>query len=283
MKVKFWGTAAAEGIPSVFCACPVCKEAREKGGKYQRARAQVMIDDELLVDFNADTYMNSLRWGYDLSKLEHVLITHNHTDHFYPQELFNRQNEFCYDMAHETINWYGSPWVMEKYFLEMQGGQFLIEQNRVALNKLYPYKKYKIGSFEVIPLPATHSGGAYVYLISKADKTVFYCNDCGTMSDEVFEWLENSGVKLDLVIYDCTHAMRDTYNEDGGKYRSHMGQPNNIYTRTRLAKAGLYKSGTIDVETHFSHNGRSVGYGDFEPLAKKAGFICAYDGMELDI
>ena len=89
MKLHYWGTAAAEGIPSVYCACDVCREAREKGGRYVRARSQVMFDDELLVDMGADTYQNSLKWGYDLSKLTDVLITHVHEDHYYPNELHN--------------------------------------------------------------------------------------------------------------------------------------------------------------------------------------------------
>jgi phosphoribosyl 1,2-cyclic phosphate phosphodiesterase len=285
MKIKFWGTGAAEGIPCGFCGCPVCQEARKMGGRYQRTRAQVMIDDDLLVDMGPDTYTNALRAGYDLSQLENVLITHSHGDHFYPMELHNRQIEFAYDMKYPTLQIYSSDDVSKCYIPFMAGsGQYLINQKRVALNVLEPYTTQSVGEYKVTSLPATHgTGRPFVYIIEKGGKTVFYLNDSGTLKDEVFDWLATTNFKLDLVIYDCTHAMRNTRTDQDGKFWSHMGQPNNIDTRERLTKMGLYTDKTISVETHFSHNGISVGYGDFAPLAEKEGFICAYDGMELDI
>jgi len=53
--------------------------------------------------------------------------------------------------------------------------------------------------------------------------------------------------------------------------------------RDKLKKLGLYKDDTVDIVTHFSHNGPHVGYGDFKPLAEKEGFILAYDGYVIEI
>ena len=33
MKLKYFGTAAAEGWPGLFCSCPTCEEARRLGEK----------------------------------------------------------------------------------------------------------------------------------------------------------------------------------------------------------------------------------------------------------
>ncbi len=33
MKLKILGSAAAEGVPALFCVCPVCQAARENGGR----------------------------------------------------------------------------------------------------------------------------------------------------------------------------------------------------------------------------------------------------------
>lgn len=30
MKLKYFGTAAAEGVPALFCKCDLCQEARKK-------------------------------------------------------------------------------------------------------------------------------------------------------------------------------------------------------------------------------------------------------------
>ncbi len=284
MKLHYWGTGAAEGIPSTFCNCKVCQEAREKGGRYVRGRSQVMIDDELLVDFGADTYQSSLKAGYNLSQLGDVLITHTHEDHYYPQELHNRQKGFCYDLKYQALTLHGSSSIVEKYYDYMAGnGQYLIDQGRVALSVMKPYEKYKIGNFEVIPLPATHGTvSPFVYVISKNGKTIFYLNDSGVLKQPVVDWLAESGIKFDLVSYDCTMGMQDTYN-DWGENASHMGLPSVIMMREKLKAAGVYKDDTVDIVTHFSHNGPKVGYGDFKPLAEDAGFILAYDGFKIEV
>lgn len=137
MKLQYLGTAAAEGVPSVFCNCTVCQEARIKKGRHIRTRSQALIDDTLLVDFNADTYAHSLRFDIDLSKLEHVIITHAHEDHYYPTELFNRQQGFCHGMKNETLTVHGSEDVenyAHKEWDALNGNPMRLEnQNRVAL------------------------------------------------------------------------------------------------------------------------------------------------------
>ncbi len=49
MKIKYLGTAAAEGIPAIFCECKICKKARELGGKNIRTRSQALINDDLFI------------------------------------------------------------------------------------------------------------------------------------------------------------------------------------------------------------------------------------------
>ena len=50
MKLQYWGTAAAEALPAIFCRCEVCKKARERGGKNIRMRPNAMIDGVLKID-----------------------------------------------------------------------------------------------------------------------------------------------------------------------------------------------------------------------------------------
>lgn len=63
MKLKYLGTAAAEGWPALFCHCEACKKARKLGGKNIRTRSQAIADNRLLIDFCADTYMHVLQQG----------------------------------------------------------------------------------------------------------------------------------------------------------------------------------------------------------------------------
>ncbi|MDR0856754.1 MAG: hypothetical protein LBM78_05035, partial [Clostridiales bacterium] len=81
MKIRYMGTAAAEGIPAMFCACDTCRRALAAGGKNVMTRSQALIDDDLVVDFAADTYMHFLQAGKTLAGLKYALITHSHGDH----------------------------------------------------------------------------------------------------------------------------------------------------------------------------------------------------------
>lgn len=82
MKFQYLGTAAAEGIPAIFCQCENCEKIRKKGGKNIRTRSQAIINDDLLIDFNADSYIHFLNNNIDTSKIKYCLITHTHSDHF---------------------------------------------------------------------------------------------------------------------------------------------------------------------------------------------------------
>ena len=96
MKIQYLGTAAAEGIPAIFCECENCKKSRIAGGKNIRTRSQALIDDKLLIDFPADTYMHFLKYDVPLAKIKNCLITHSHSDHLYPQELPMRRKGFSH-------------------------------------------------------------------------------------------------------------------------------------------------------------------------------------------
>ena len=55
MRIKYLGTTAYEGVPSLFCECKNCKLARIKGGRNIRTRCQSLINNDLLIDFGPDT------------------------------------------------------------------------------------------------------------------------------------------------------------------------------------------------------------------------------------
>ena len=96
MYIKYLGTAAAEGFPALFCNCEYCNEARRLGGKNIRTRSQTLINDNLLLDFPADTYSHFLQNGVKGDKIEYLLITHAHSDHFYLDDLFMRNGFFAH-------------------------------------------------------------------------------------------------------------------------------------------------------------------------------------------
>ena len=91
MKIKFLGTAAAEGLPALFCDCKNCTYARKVRGKNIRSRSQSIIDNSLLIDFPADTYLHYVMHDFDLPNVKNCLITHGHMDHFYLEDVEMRK------------------------------------------------------------------------------------------------------------------------------------------------------------------------------------------------
>ena len=106
MKLTYLGTAAAEGFPAVFCNCQYCREARKLGGRNIRTRSQALVNDDLLLDLPADTYSHFLQNGIEGDTIKYLLITHTHTDHFYPEEFLMRTDCFAHDMRANTLQVY---------------------------------------------------------------------------------------------------------------------------------------------------------------------------------
>ena len=77
----FYGTGAAEGVPSPFCDCPMCNYAREHGGKDVRKRSCFRLGRNMMIDMGPDIFTQALQYG-SMCDIEHVLITHTHDDHF---------------------------------------------------------------------------------------------------------------------------------------------------------------------------------------------------------
>lgn len=55
MKLKIVGSGGMSIIPSSFCKCKICEEARQKGGRYERLGPSLYIDDiKMLIDTPED-------------------------------------------------------------------------------------------------------------------------------------------------------------------------------------------------------------------------------------
>ena len=274
MKIRYLGTAAAEGIPALFCACEKCQKARKLGGKNIRMRAQALIDDALLLDLGPDLLAHSLRFRIDLTRLQHCLITHNHEDHFYEDSLHYIRRG-CFSMPPEN-------WIFRVY------GNHAIFQRVTAISAsscgqlqgicVEPFKPFAVGPYTVTALKALHgSEDPYIYAISDGSKALLYAHDSDIFPEETWEYIQTQGLRFDLVSLDCTEgAMEDI------PYQGHMCLGYNRRCKEKLLEIGAADAHTIFVSNHFSHNGKDACYDDYAPQAEKAGLLTSYDGMEIE-
>ena len=278
MKLQYWGTAAAEGIPALFCHCDTCRAAKERGGRNVRTRSQAVLDDTLLLDFPADTYCHSLRYGADLASFTHLLITHSHSDHLYSADFTMRRDGFAHIGSAPALEVYGAAGAID--YAKIEGDPRGDDVGgTVHFRKLLPYTHYDIAGYDVVALPARHDPKSfpYVYRIGKGEKGLFYCNDTGPLFDEVWEFLEREKLPMTFVSADCTDGARAEMG-----YDSHMCLARNIDLRDRLLKIGCADEKTLFCCTHFSHNGEHALYDEYSEIAKKEGFLTAYDGMTVE-
>lgn len=78
---------------------------REKGGKDIRTRRQSVVDDKLLIDLPADTYLHTFQ-GLDITSIRHCLITYLHQDHLYAEELGMRRKGFAHFENENVLTMY---------------------------------------------------------------------------------------------------------------------------------------------------------------------------------
>ena len=271
MQVLFLGTSAAEGYPAIFCNCENCMKARELGGKNLRARTSILVNNDLLIDFSADTFMRSLKFNVNLAEIRYLLFTHSHSDHFYLKDLSYRFPPFARQRL-PVLNVFGSKFVANLVRKEFRGR---LRKCRIRVKEVEPFKEYKAGKYEIIPIRARHitsnKGETCLnYVLNYKDKSVFFSFDTG-LYDDPNTWKFLNNFKFDLVVVECTLCFSE-------KYEYHMGFKGLELFKKKLSRS--LKNSKI-IATHFSHGDCPV-YEELSRILKRLNIIPAYDGLRMD-
>ncbi|MDO4267169.1 MAG: MBL fold metallo-hydrolase [Eubacteriales bacterium] len=277
MKIHFYGTGASEGVPALFCECENCRRMRRLGGKNLRTRTGAKVDEELLIDFSADTYAHVLYGGLDLTKINYLLVTHSHEDHLYSSDLMTLKPPMAFYERERSLAVYGNEKTAWKIRREMEKyGRSPEEVSKyVRIHEIAPYEKQQIGEYEVIPLPANHDKqeNCLIYVIGRGGKYLLYGHDTAMFAEEAWQALKQ--YRFDCVILDCTMV------EETGIFPEHMGLPDNILIRERMLKEHMASEQTKFIATHFTHI-YNPEHERITPLFAEKGLITAYDGMEVE-
>ena len=277
MKIKYLGTAAAEGIPAIFCECDTCREARRRGGRNIRTRSQSIIDDRLLIDFPADTYLHFLQHNIPLPAITACLITHSHSDHLYTPDISMRKPGYAYGSAEkDPMVFYSDKSAYDEICAEIKKEH--LDKKTVRAELIQPYVPFTALDYTVTALRANHSPATtpVIYIIEKDGKCMLYAHDTGIFPDETWEYLEKTGKRFDFISLDCNEADKHIF------YNTHMCLEKVLAVRERLYKINAADGNTVIVLNHFSHNGGNVLYEEFSDIAARHGFIVSYDGLEME-
>lgn len=280
MKFSVWGSGGGEGYPALFCGCAHCAAAKRAGGKSIRTLSQAMIDDALLIDLPADTRMHLLQHGVSLDGLEHLLVTHTHTDHYVPNQLDVRGGVFARDMRADKLYIYGNADVKRIF-----DGIFSLVpiaetvRERIEFPAVAPYVEFTAGKYRVLPLPAKHAPEqeSLNYLIDDGKRKLLYLVDSGYPEEALLSRLEELGVKLDCVAMDCTMGVAPP-----GTYPYHMCFTENIMLKRELKRRKLIGEHSRIIAMHITHNNAGL-HEEVESILSREGIETAYDGMTAEI
>lgn len=278
MTLRYLGTAAAEGVPGIFCDCAVCRQARRAGGRNIRTRSQAVVDETLLIDLPADTYLHVLHDGLDLKKIKSLLLTHSHSDHLYPAELYMRRDGFAHTRSGAPLpllNVFASGGTMRTLsgFFAQEGQA---RRCRLKMRTVWAFESFGTAGFRVTPLAADHdeSTEPLIYIIEKGGKSLLYANDTGYFPEATWSFLEKAKPRFSMVSLDCTGIMLN--------YKTHhMGLDGGAEVKRRMLETGLADETTLWYVNHFSHNGL-VNYDQLVPLAREKGFEVSYDNLSVE-
>ena len=276
MKFQYLGTGAAEGWPALFCDCEACKKALAAGGKNIRTRSQAIVDDCLLIDFPPDTYFHMIQHGIDLGKIHDCIITHDHMDHFNPEDLDMRRAGFSHPSGNQALTIYGSG-ATEKTLRSRIDMETREKENRLRFRRISPYVTERIAGYLVTALKADHDPKCepVFYLLDNGQRKLLYANDTGWFPEETWAYLEQHKPVLDFVSLDCTCIVTDCrFN--------HMDLKTCMEARERLVAMGCATEATRFCLHHFSHNGLLI-HDELVERAKGLGFEVSFDGMVIEL
>lgn len=275
MKLRYLGTAAAEGIPGLFCNCKICQNALKVRGKEIKTRSQAIVDDTLLIDFPPDTYLHIINYGLDLRQVHHCIITHAHHDHLLAGDFWCRLEGIANDIGEEPLHVYLTAPGYQK--AESALGK-ASHGARLQFHQIHAFEPFDAGEYHIIPLAANHdpTSEPVIFIIEHDDKTILYANDTGIFPECTWEYLEQYPKIFDLVSLDCTAMLLK------GWRNSHMGLDTNTEVYERLCSMGRCTAETMAIINHFSHNGLAT-HEELVKAASEYGFAVSYDGLEIEV
>ena len=288
------GSAAAEGIPALFCDCRVCREAAARGGPDVRARTSCNFGGDVQIDFGPDSLQAWQAHRDVLRRMRHVLVTHAHEDHLQPTDLVYKYPGFA---AVPALGWplavHGTAPTRRRMEREMWLGRETFEEKLrncgLAFREFKPFDAFPLDGCDgfVRTFAADHAAelDPCVFLVTLRGRTAFVCNDTGWLPDASWEALAKlkGEVAIDVAVLDDTGMLRGAPEGPAGAEtwtRGHMSAPTILRAYDKLDSLGLLAPDCVRAVNHFSHNGGST-HDELRAFYEPRGIVVGRDGLAL--
>ena len=168
-----------------------------------REHSGVFMPPNAMIDFDAHGQRKLERWGYKLTDIEHLLISHPHGDHFDVNAII-RFAQKRKQAGAKTLHFYSGKAACDALKAK------LAEQNQAGLIKikeLQPGSRTRAGELTIKAVRAHHDPKAdpLCYIIDWHGATAYYGTDTGYPPAETLKALERE--KFDVFLHEITFAI----------------------------------------------------------------------------
>ena len=247
-RFTFMGTAAGCGVPSFFCDCPACTEARENPAA-RRGDCGVMIRGEktLVIDTPPDARHQLLR--EEVRLVDEILFTHAHFDHIGGLGEY----EYMVQLARgrEPLPVYGSDCALGAILQEFHYMDYCLDPRPIE-----PFGTHEFDGVRYTALPVRHAPGTYGYLIETPATRLFYASDTGRLPSETAERVQG----CDILALDAT-------------FWKHNWNPNDHHSIQECIEEGLAMNAKTLYLTHLCMH-----YDEPITLAELQEYLVQYEG-----
>lgn len=277
MRIRFLGTGGPDGFHRGG-AGEFHERARQLGGRNWRRPSVLYIAPDSLIDFSRVGPTQLKLWGIDRDRIENLLITHSHDDHFDPQTI---ATELARPGGLRQV--YGNEVVCRKLHRVMKERGLHLES---AVHLLEPFHEVDVGRLRVIPVKANHCWlsednepeTALNFIVQSPDASLLYLVDTRLMYQETHEFIRN--FTYDAVILDT--GFGDMAASDMSESTGHSNFEQGRGIMQSLERDGLFRPKARRIFSHLSTAHADL-YDNLAPLVRKWGYILSYDGMRLSL
>lgn len=272
-KITIIGSWDTLWTPVVWCKQPSCLDNNPKSNRY---RFGLLIEHKwtkILVDTNPDLKWQCIDNNFELRKIDHVLITHTHSDHI------NGMWEFFYRRENPTIVHHLSHPLTNRH-IDYFG--YLETEWVLSFRSYENYKKFSIWEINITPIELNHGFPCSWFIIEVEGKQISIVSDSSVnIPGKTKELIKDSDV---LFIDSFTENMEQVTNVFTD---CNSSIPNNLeenWFHMTIEQARLLSKELNIEKTYTVHMSRYVA--PHEILVNKyesKDFIIGYDGLKIEI
>ncbi|GMU22653.1 MAG: hypothetical protein AMXMBFR13_27380 [Phycisphaerae bacterium] len=236
---------------------------------FSRERSTMFMPPDVICDFSSTTPRKMARWGYKISDINHLLISHSHADHFDAPAIaaFARQRKQA--GRPPPVVHSGSVACRALRELLAKTG----EQDLVRLDELSPGRESEAGEVRILPVRANHSTDSdpLCFIMRWRGATCYYGTDTTYPKAETSAALARE--RFDVFAHEITAA-----TADDGLHHCDLGDL--LLLVGKLRRAGAIDTWTRVVSIHQDVEGVQM-LPDYTHHERAVGFECSYDGMPI--